>query len=177
MRFSFSRTIVPAILTIGLIAGVAHVASSDTTKEHGHMMHRRGGMSSLGIPLPILLRNANLTEAQKQQVHKIFSDRRTARKSEFEQLKAAREQIAVKYASAGPVTAADLSGPMQQINQVQGQMMKEQLQDAIAVRNLLTPDQVKNLGQTKSKLDQIRSAMKSLFGKGDSSKPTESKSE
>jgi Spy/CpxP family protein refolding chaperone len=173
MNFSFSRTIVPAVLTIGLVAGVAHVASSDTTMSHGHMMHHRGGMSSLGIPLPILLRNANLTEAQKQQVHKIFSDRRTASKSEFEQLKAAKEQIAAKYASAGPVTAADLSAPLQQLNQVQEQMTKEQLQDAIAIRNLLTPDQVKNLGQTKSKLDQIRSEMKSLFAKGDGSKPTE----
>lgn len=177
MKFSFSRAVVPAVLTIGLIAGVAHVASSNTMKEHGHMMHRRGGMSSLGIPLPILLRNANLTDAQKQQVHKIFSDRRTARKAEFEQMKAAKDQIAAKYAAAGPVSAADLSGPMQQISQVREQMTKEQLQDALAVRSLLTPDQVKSLGQTKGKLDQIRSEVKSLFAKGDSAKSTETKSE
>ncbi|MDB5108263.1 MAG: hypothetical protein JWM69_1204 [Candidatus Binatus sp.] len=167
MALKISRMILPAVLMVGLIGAAAHVASSNTGMEHGGHMHRHGG-SSLGIPLPLLLRNANLTDAQKQQVHQIFESRHTSRKAEWEQLKAAKEQIKAKFASSGPVTAADLSGPMQQITQIQNQMAQEELQDALAVRNLLTPDQLKSLATTQSKLDQIRGEMKSLFAKSTS---------
>ena len=168
MKSKFYRVVLPAVFTVGLIAGAAHVASSNSMTGGGHMghhMHR--DMNSLGLPLPLMLRTANLTDAQKQQVRTIFESRRDARKAEFEQLKAAREQIATKYASAGAVSATDLSAPVQQINKIQEQMTQEQLQDAIPIRNVLTPAQIQQLGQTKSKLDQIRSEMRALFAKSD----------
>jgi hypothetical protein len=57
---------------------------------------------------------------------------------------------------------------MQQITQIQNQMAQEELQDALAVRNLLTPDQLKSLATTQNNLDQIRGEMKSLFAKSTS---------
>ena len=179
MKSKFTRVVLPAVFTVGLIAGAAHVASSNSMGagggHMGHHMHR--GMDSLGLPLPMMLHTANLTDAQKQQIHKIFESRHDARKAEIEQLKAAREQIATKYASAGAVSATDLSAPVQQINKIQDQMTQEQLEDAIAVRNVLTPQQIQQIGQTKSKLDQIHSELRALFAKSDgstaNSKPTE----
>ena len=158
----------PTLFTAGLIAGAAQVASSNSMGAGGHMGHGHGmhrGMDSLGLPLPMLLHSANLTDAQKEQVRRIFETRRDSRKAEYEQLKTARDQIATKYASAGAVTADDLSAPVQQINKIQDQMTQEQLQDAIAVRNVLTPAQIQQIGQTKSKLDQIHSEMRDLFAK------------
>ena len=179
MKSKFYRVVLPAVFTVGLIVGAAHVASSNSTAtgggHMGHHMHR--SMNSLGLPLPLMLRTANLTDAQKQQVRTIFESRRDARKAEFEQLKAAREQIATKYASAGAVSATDLSAPVQQINKIQEQMTQEQLQDAIAIRNVLTPAQIQQLGQTKSKLDQIRSEMRALFAKSDGATPNPSPTE
>jgi Spy/CpxP family protein refolding chaperone len=158
-------------MALVLVAAVAHVASSNSGGFGGHMgrhgMH--GGMDALGVPLPLLLKSANLTDTQKQQIHQIFESRHTARKSEYQQLKAAKEQIAAKYTSTGAVTASDLSGPVQQLTQLQAQMTNEQIQDAIAVRNVLTPAQLQQIAQTKTKLDQIHSEMHALFEQNQSS--------
>jgi Spy/CpxP family protein refolding chaperone len=163
-------------MALVLIAAVAHVALSNSSGFGGHMGHRgmRGGMDVLGVPLPLLLKSANLTDAQKQQIHQIFESRRSAREAEHQQLKAARDQIAAKFTSTGAVAATDLSGPVQQITQLQTQMTTEQIQDAIAVRNVLTPAQIQQMSQTKAKLDQIHSEMHALFAQGQSSAtPTE----
>ncbi|HYR80389.1 MAG TPA: hypothetical protein VEO55_10320 [Candidatus Dormibacteraeota bacterium] len=164
----FSRAIVPVAMALVLVAAVAHVASSNSGGFGGHMgrhgMHgMHGGMDALGVPLPLLLKSANLTDAQKQQIHQIFESRHTARKAEYQQIKAAKEQIAAKFTSTGAVTASDMSGPVQQLTQLQTQMTNEQIQDAIAVRNVLTPAQLQQVAQTKTKLDQIHSEMHALF--------------
>ena len=113
MVSKFSRGIVPVILAIILVAAVAHVASSSPGGFGGPMGHcgMRGGMRGRGLPFLLLLKSANLTDAQKQQVHKIFDARRASRKSEFQQLKAAREAIAAKFTSTGAMAATDLAGP------------------------------------------------------------------
>ena len=66
-----SRGVVPVILAVILVVAVAHVASSKSTGFGGHMGHHgmHGGMDALGVPLPLLLRTANLTDAQKTQIH------------------------------------------------------------------------------------------------------------
>lgn len=177
MVSKFSRAIVPVTMALVLVAAVAHVASSNPGGFGGHMgrhgMH--GGMGVLGVPLPLLLKTANLTDAQKQQIHQILDTRRTARKAEIQQLKAAKDQIAAKFTSTGTVTASDFSGPVQQITQIQDQITNEQIQDAIAIRNVLTPAQLQQMSQTKAKLDQIHAEMHALFAQsqsGSNSTPT-----
>jgi Spy/CpxP family protein refolding chaperone len=166
MLSKYYRVLIPTILTIGLVAGAAQMASSSITSTHGHM--HRNGAASLGIPMRLLLKNANLTDAQKAQLHQIISSRRTTRKTEWQQLHAAKEQLVAKYVSSGPVSASDLSAPLQQITQIKDQMAQEELQDALAIRNLLTPAQLQQMSQTKSKLDQIHAEMKSLYAPSES---------
>jgi len=137
-----------------------------------HGMH--GGMDALGVPLPLLLRTANLTDAQKTQIHAIFQARRASRKAEYQQLKSAKQAIAAKFTSTGAVAAADLSGSVSTITQLQGQMTNEQIQDAIAIRNVLTPAQLAQISATKAKLDQIHAEMKALWAQaGSDSTPAE----
>jgi Spy/CpxP family protein refolding chaperone len=181
MVSKLSRGIVPAVLAIVLVAAVAHVASSNSGGMSGHMGHRgfhsmHGGMDVLGMPLPLLLRTANLTDAQKQQIHTIFENRRAARKAEFQQLKAAKEAIAAKFLSTGTVAASDLSSSVSTITQIHDQMTNERIQDAIAIRNVLTPAQLAQISATKAKLDQIHSEMKALWaqaGTSSNATPTE----
>ena len=177
MVSKFSRGIVPAVLAIILVAAVAHVASSNSGEMAGPMGHRgfhgmHGGMDVLGVPLPLLLRTANLTDAQKQQIHTIFENRRASRKAEIDQLKAAKEAIAAKFTSTGTVAATDLSVPVTTITQIHDQMMNEQIQDAIAIRNVLTPAQLTQISATKAKLDSIHAEMKALWAQSDSSTTT-----
>jgi Spy/CpxP family protein refolding chaperone len=176
MVSKFSRGIVPVVMAVILVVAVAHVASSKSTGFGGHMGHHgmHGGMSALGVPLPLLLRTANLTDAQKTQIHAIFQARHASRKAEFQQLKAAKEAIAAKYTSTGTVAAADLSGSVSTITQLQAQMTNEQVQDAIAIRNVLTPAQLAQISATKAKLDSIHAEMKALWAQaGSDSTPTE----
>lgn len=179
MVSKFSRAIVPVTMALILVAAVAHVASSSSGGFDGPMGHHgmhgdHGGMSMLGVPLPLLLKTANLTDTQKQQIHTIFENRRAAQKAEYQQLKAAREQIAAKYTSTGTVAASDLSAPVQQITQLRTQMANERIQDAIAIRNVLTPAQLAQISATKAKLDSIHAEMKALFAQNSStSTPTE----
>lgn len=176
MVSKFSRGIVPVVMAVILVVAVAHVASSKSTGFGGHMGHHgmHGGMSALGVPLPLLLRTANLTDAQKTQIHAIFEARHASRKAEFQQLKAAKEAIAAKYTSTGTVAAADLSGSVSTITQLQAQMTNEQVQDAIAIRNVLTPAQLAQISATKAKLDSIHAEMKALWAQaGSDSTPAE----
>ncbi len=171
-----SRGVVPVILAVILVVAVAHVASSKSTGFGGHMGHHgmHGGMDALGVPLPLLLRTANLTDAQKTQIHAIFQARRASRKAEYQQLKSAKQAIAAKFTSTGAVAAADLSGSVSTITQLQGQMTNEQIQDAIAIRNVLTPAQLAQISATKAKLDQIHAEMKALWAQaGSDSTPAE----
>ena len=176
MVSKFSRGIVPVVMAVILVVAVAHVASSKSTGFGGHMGHHgmHGGMSALGVPLPLLLKTANLTDAQKTQIHAIFQARHASRKAEFQQLKAAKEAIAAKYTSTGTVAAADLSGSVSTITQLQSQMTNERIQDAIAIRNVLTPAQLAQISATKAKLDSIHAEMKALWAQaGSDSTPTE----
>lgn len=176
MVSKFSRGIVPVVMAVILVVAVAHVASSKSTSFGGHMGHHgmHGGMDALGVPLPLLLKTANLTDAQKTQIHAIFQARHASRKAEFQQLKAAEEAIAAKYTSTGTVAAADLSGSVSTITQLQAQMTNEQVQDAIAIRNVLTPAQLAQISATKAKLDSIHAEMKALWAQaGSDSTPTE----
>jgi Spy/CpxP family protein refolding chaperone len=181
MVSKLSRGIVPVVMAVALVAAVAHVASSSPGGMGGHMGHRgfhgmHGGMDVLGMPLPLLLKTANLTDAQKQQIHAIFEARHASRKAEREQMKAAKEAIAAKFTSTGSVATSDLSVPVSTITQLQAQMTNEQIQDAVAIRNVLTPAQLAQISATKAKLDSIHAEMKALWaqsGPSDSATPTE----
>jgi Spy/CpxP family protein refolding chaperone len=181
MVSKFTRGIVPVAMAVLLVAAVAHVASSNSGTSggpmgHGGFHHMHGGMDVLGLPLPLLLKTANLTDAQKQQIHAIFKARWASRKAEHQQLKAAREAIAAKFTSTGTVAASDLSSSVSTITQLQDQMTNEQIQDAIAIRNVLTPAQLAQISATKAKLDQIHAEMHALFaqsGSNSASTPTE----
>ena len=181
MISKLSRGLVPVVMAVALVAAVAHVASSNSGGMSGPMGHRgfhgmHGGMDVTGIPLPLLLRTANLTDAQKQQIRAIFEARHASRKAEYQQMKAAKEAIAAKFTSTGAVAASDLSSSVSTITQLQAQITNEKIQDAIAIRNVLTPAQLAQISATKAKLDQIHAEMKALWaqsGPSDSATPTE----
>ena len=117
-----------------------------------------GGMNVLGLPLPLLMRTANLTDSQKQQIHAIFEARHASRKAEREQLKAAKEAIGAKFLSSGTVAASDMSSSVATITQLQDQMTNEQIQDAVSIRNVLTlcADRANRCDQGQARRDSCR---------------------
>jgi Spy/CpxP family protein refolding chaperone len=124
--------------------------------EHGGMM---GGMSAL----PIFLRAANLTPAQQTQVKTIMETNRTALHTLFEQMHAAREQMAAKLFSTGAVTAADLSAETQQIAQAQQQLLQNELNLALQVRAILTSEQLQKVAQFHQQFESLHQQMRALL--------------
>lgn len=131
---------------------------------HGGMMEH-GGMMGMG-PLPIFLRAANLTPDQQAQVKKIMEDNRATMHAQFQQMHTAREQMAAKLFSTGPVTAADLSTEIQQIAQAQQQMLQNQLNVALQVRAILTPAQLQKVVQFHQQFENLHQQMRALMGAG-----------
>jgi Spy/CpxP family protein refolding chaperone len=184
MVSKFSRGIVPVVMAVLLVAAVAHVASSNSGGggggpfgHHGFHGHGHGGLNVTGVPLPLLLRTANLTDSQKQQIKAIFQARRASRHAEMQELRTAKEAIAAKYTSTGTVAASDLSSQVATITQIQDQMTNEQIQDAVAIRNVLTSAQLAQISATKAKLDSIHAEMKALWAQNSpSASPSDSTS-
>jgi len=129
---------------------------------HGGMMGR-GGMMGMG-PLPVFLRAANLTPDQQAQVKKIMEDNRAKIHGQFQQMHTAREQMAAKLFSTGPLTAADLSAQTQQIAQAQQQMLQNEINVALQVRSILTPAQLQKVAQFHQQFENLHQQMRALMG-------------
>lgn len=127
-------------------------------------MMGRGGMMGGMSPLPIFLRVADLTPAQQAQVNKILLDNRASVHGQFEQMHTAREAIAARLFSTGPLTASDLSAQTRQIAQAQQQMLQDELNMALQVRAVLTPAQLKKVADLHAKFENLHQQMRALMG-------------
>jgi Spy/CpxP family protein refolding chaperone len=164
-----------ALLMLPLMPRLVRAQTNTGTMESGGMMSNggmgmgRGGMMGHGgmggiSPLPIFLRAADLTPAQQDQVNKILLDNRTAAQAQFEKMHSAREAIAAKLFSTGPLTAKDLSAQTGQIAQAQQQMLQNELNMALQVRAVLTPAQLKKVSQLHAKFESLHKQMRALMG-------------
>ncbi len=148
MVSKLSRGIVPVVMAVLLVAAVAHVASSNSGgAAGGHLGHHGfrhgGGMDVVGVPLPLLLRTANLTDSQKQQIQAIFQARRefaAGRISADESRQGSnRGEVHLDGYGSGqrPVQLR-----LRPSRNYKTQITNEQIEDAIAIRNVLTPAQL-----------------------------------
>jgi Spy/CpxP family protein refolding chaperone len=143
-----------AILAGGIARSEQSAATNEPEHKHHHMMMHR--MDALGVPLPMLFKAANLTDAQKAQVKKIFEDNRGAVMPLFKQIHSAQQQIAAKLWTKGEVSASDLSQPLQQITQARDQLLQRQLNTTVEIRNLLNADQLQKVAQAEQAMQARR---------------------
>jgi Spy/CpxP family protein refolding chaperone len=126
----------------------------------GHM----GMMHDGGSPFMMLLKSANLTEAQRKQVHEILKADRAQMRSVEEQFHAIHEQLADKLLSPGTVTAAELAPLEQKAYHYQQQIDQHMVDTALAIRNILTTDQINHLAQVHKQLQALHSQIQSIMG-------------
>lgn len=146
---------------IGLAAGVfalALAAAPAAAHPHGH-----GGGSAVGIPVPEILHSANLTSAQRQQIHTIIKAQFATLKPLFQQLRAGRQAVAAKYLSAGSVSASDITPLVTANEQIQSQIDQAFVQTAIQIRGVLTSAQLAQAGSTYTQMQSLRQQMHSLM--------------
>lgn len=129
-----------------------------------HMMFGGDGPSAM---LPLVLRHANLTPDQQTQVHKIMEAEHQSLQALFKQLQTANDQLADKLFAPGAVQAADLTPQVQQITQLRQQLMEQGLKTALAIRAVLTPDQLAKVSQLKTRMEKLQAEMRSIFESND----------
>jgi Spy/CpxP family protein refolding chaperone len=139
--------------------------------EHGRMMGggmMRGGMMGrhgMG-PMGMLFKAANLTPDQRTKVHKIFEDNRSTFKDLSEQMRTAREGMVDKLLAPGQVSDADLTKQSQEVAQIQQKMTQQHLKVALAVRAVMTPEQLQKLQkvvQLHRQMQDLHRQMRDLF--------------
>ena len=157
-----------AAVTLGLLCAPLMAAPSAAQgmgmghgMGHGAMMGMHGG----GSPFLMLLKSANLTPAQQQQVQLILNAEHGKMQGIHQQLFALHEQISTKLFSAGAVTSADLKPLVQQASRLEAELNQNMADTAIAIRNVLTADQVKHLAEVQQKLHSLHSQIQGLMGR------------
>lgn len=159
---------------VTLLAGLLLVSLSATTLQAEPlgpppmMMRGMGGPHMMfgdgpGIMLPLVLRHANLTSDQQAQVHKIMDAERQNLQALFKQLQAANDQLADKLFAPGAVQASELTPQVQQITQLRQQLMEQGLKTALAIRAVLTPEQLAKVSQLKDRMQKLQSEMRSVL--------------
>ena len=153
MVSKFSRAIVPVTMAIVLVAAVAHVASSNSGGFGGHMGHRgmRGGMGMLGVPLPLLLKTANLTDAQKQQIQTIRENNR--KNPAFRTALATYLKARMKVRDEINATQAATSDDAAALGAAEAQLAVVRMQQQNEIKAILSGDQLKTWNEFQAKRD------------------------
>lgn len=156
-----------SIIMVGLVA--VSLWSATVYGQHGFGMGWKGrgsrGMmgGGPGMMLPLMLKGADLTAEQDKQVQEIMAAHRQTFRTLSSQLRAASDEMTNKLFAPGEVKAEDLTPLVQKIGQLREQLTQEGLKVALAVRGVLTPEQLGKAAQLKERMQALRTEMKGLF--------------
>ncbi len=140
-----------------VVVGLWTLPLSAQERPRHHAMRGMAGERSAIFPA---LRAAELTEEQRTQVRQILSNHRESSRDLFGQLRNARQQIASTLLSPGPVSEAELAPYTQQITQIRDQLAQERLKVTLAIRDILTPEQLAKVADHISQMKEQRSQMR-----------------
>lgn len=167
-----SHKFVIVALSAGLLcAGTFAVqpsAAGEPMAMAGFGHHGMGGMEGMhGSPFLMLLSSANLTPAQQQQVQLILNSNKAQMDSVQAQLQSIHEQFAAKLLGQGSVSSSDLKPLVDQAARAEAALTENMANTAVAVRNVLTAEQVKKLADMHRKLRSLHNQIRGLMGSGD----------
>ena len=129
---------------------------------HGGMGHHMGGGGDSHFMM--LLRSANLTPSQHAQVREILKAEKAQMTSVYDGFHAVHEQLAAKLLGNGPLTAADLAPLEQKAVRYQQQIDRSMIDTALAIRNILTAEQIARLAQVHQQLQSLHAQLRNLMG-------------
>jgi protein CpxP len=122
------------------LAATLILASAATARaEHGDWHHGGPGMVHGYLEF---LHGVTLTDAQKSQIHDIEKAGWTQMKSNFQQMRTVHEQIMSQLASTNAVSKDQIDSLVRQEAKLRGQADVARMAQVLAVRNVLTADQL-----------------------------------
>lgn len=121
-------------------------------------------MQDRGARFRILMGSLHLTPAQQSQVRQIAQTHEQQAAALQRQLHQIRSQLGDKLLGAATPTAADLAPLERQAAQLQRQLDHNIVETALALRGVLTQDQINHVAQVHRQLASLRAQMKKLIG-------------
>ncbi|HEY3777094.1 MAG TPA: periplasmic heavy metal sensor [Rhizomicrobium sp.] len=171
MKLTVSLLLASAVALFAAQPLIAQPMSSATEQAPmGHMgrhMGHMGGMHGDGSAFMMLLRSANLTPTQRGQLRDILRSEKTQMISVHRQFQQVHEQMAEKLLAPGSVNAADLAPLEQKAFRYQQQIDRSMIDTALAIRNILTSEQLNHLSQVHKQLENLHTQIQSLMGSGE----------
>lgn len=159
-----SKLIAAAALGVLCLQPLTIQTASAACGMGGNFGHASMDMHGGGSPFLMLLQSANLTAAQKSQVQLILNSNSSQTQGLHQQLQALHEQIAAKLLGPGQVTSSDLKPLIQQASRIETDLNQSMMDTALAIRNVLTPEQVRRLAAVHEKLHSLHTQIQKLMG-------------
>ncbi len=144
-------------ITAGMLAGLLAPLLANTVAHAQPGPGFHGGFHH-----DSLLEGVTLTDAQQTQVHALRKAGWQATKPIMQQLHAVQEQIDTALLASGTVTEANLAPLVQQKESLMQQLDAQHVSEQIAVRNLLTADQIAQASASHAKLEALHAQEMSL---------------
>ena len=128
------------------------------------------GREGLAGPPPLMhgedpmriLQGLKLTADQEAQVQKILEANRPVFKELFDQLRSAQDALATRLLSPGDLSPAEMKPLLDKTLQIRQQLAEHGLQTMLAVRAVLTPDQLAQAAERRKKLKELGEQFRAL---------------
>jgi Spy/CpxP family protein refolding chaperone len=160
---SLTMTALVALGAMGFLsASASNPGGSGPSGAGGFHSHWGHGHED-GLGLGPLLHRLNLTDAQRTQIQTILSQERESAGTLFQQLHSDKAALSDKFFAPGALQSADLEPQVKQLAGVQQQLLEQRIQTAVAIRNVLSPEQLSQAAQLKSQIQSLREQMHNLL--------------
>ena len=116
-----------------------------------------------GMMLPLMLHHADLTAEQQKRVQDILAADREQLHGLFQQLEAANDALATKMLASGAIDAAALQPDVERVTHFRQQLMEHGIKTVLAVRAVLTPEQLAKTAALQGKLQSLQQQMHELL--------------
>ncbi|MDI2113450.1 Spy/CpxP family protein refolding chaperone [Commensalibacter nepenthis] len=125
--------------------------------------HRLGGMFGSAVgPMGMIFQGVKLTKEQREKIHTIFDAARKEEKTNREAMKSIHDQMAAALLSPGKVTAETLQPVLDKQTALEKTIKESHVKTILALRDVLTPEQLAKAKVRYTKIKSIREQMKEL---------------
>lgn len=153
-----------ALLICSLLAALAPpVVDAQPPPGRGRAMALRGDGDAPGALVPLLLRQPDLSDEQRDRIRAIMRKERATLRARFAELEQANEALAARLVAPGPLDAAALQPDLDRVAAARRKLMEHGLETALALRAVLTPEQLARAARARARLQELQREMNALL--------------
>jgi periplasmic protein CpxP/Spy len=156
-RTSVLSLVVASLITVAATALVLDGTASSASGGPRQGFHGHGG--GLGL----FLHQLNLTDAQRTEIKTIFSQAHQSGKALHKQLWTDKAALRAKFLAPGVLQSSDLAPQVASIAGDEQKILEQRIQTSVAIRNVLTPEQLAQAAQLSSQLEALHQQMHNLL--------------